>query len=89
MNQHIDIETAIYMLGAERIKHIHCKDSDGLTRGNLPAGSGFVDYIRLFDVLEDIGYTGRASVEVEFTDKPARYMKQALDHLRLCLAHQY
>ncbi|MDR0397451.1 MAG: sugar phosphate isomerase/epimerase [Oscillospiraceae bacterium] len=89
MNQRLDVETTIYQLGADRIKHLHCKDSDGLTRGNLPAGSGLVDYTRVFDVLEDIGYKGRASVEVEFTDNPARYMKQALDHLKLCLARGY
>lgn len=89
MNQHIDVETAIYMLGPQRIKHVHLKDSDGLTRGNLLAGSGLVDYTRVFDALTDIGYEGRCSVEVEFTDNPARYMRQALDHVRLCLAHAY
>ncbi|MDR1599418.1 MAG: sugar phosphate isomerase/epimerase [Oscillospiraceae bacterium] len=89
MNQRLDVETAIYQLGKDRIKHLHCKDSDGLTRGNLPAGSGLVDYTRVFDALSDIGYEGRASVEVEFTDNPARYMRQALDHLKLCLAHKY
>lgn len=89
MNQRIDIETAIYMLGAKRIVHIHFKDSDGLTRGNLPAGCGLVDYTRIFKVLDDIGYQGRASIEVEFTNNPARYMKQALDHIRLCQAGAY
>lgn len=89
MNQHLDIETALFMLGAEHIVHVHFKDSDGLTRGNLPAGCGLVDYTRVFQVLKEIGYRGRGSVEVEFTDNPARYMKQALDHLRLCEAGQY
>ncbi|GHU65612.1 myo-inosose-2 dehydratase [Clostridia bacterium] len=89
MNQKLDVETAVYQLGANSIKHVHCKDSDGLTRGNLPAGSGLVDYTRFFDVLEDVGYKGCASVEVEFTDNPKRYMKQALDNLKLCLAHKY
>jgi sugar phosphate isomerase/epimerase len=89
MNQRIDVETAVYMLGAGCIKHVHLKDSDGMTRGNLPAGCGLVDYTRLFDALADVGYEGRCSVEVEFTDNPARYMKQALDHARLCLAHAY
>ncbi len=64
------------------------KDSDGLTRGNLPAGCGLVDYTRVFEVQRDVGYQGRASVEVEFTDNPSRYMKQALDHVRLLRSGQ-
>lgn len=84
MNQNIDVETTVYML-RDHIKHVHLKDTDGLTRGNLPCGSGLVDYARLFAVLKDIGYKGRASVEVEFTDNPRRYMRDALHHVNLCL----
>ncbi len=84
MNQNIDVETTVYML-KDNIKHVHLKDTDGLTRGNLPCGSGLVDYTRLFQVLKDIGYQGRASVEVEFTDNPARYMRDGLHHAKMCL----
>lgn len=89
MNQHIDIETAIFMLGKERIFHVHLKDSDGLTRGNLPAGAGLIDYSAVFAALEAIGYQGKASVEVEFTDNPTRYMRQALTHVKECLDGTY
>ena len=89
INQAIDIETAIYMLGAEHIKNVHFKDSDGLTRTNLPAGSGLVDYPFVLDALYNVGYNGNASIEVEFTDNPGRYMKQALDHIRLCQQNKY
>ena len=82
MNQAIDIETAVYMLGGENIKNVHLKDSDGLTRGNLPPGSGYVDYEAFFAALSSVGYSGNASIEVEFTDDPKRYMKQGLDYIR-------
>ncbi len=89
MNQHIDVETAIYMLGKDRIFNVHAKDSDGLTRGNLPCGVGFVDYTAVLTALKNIGYTGNVSVEVEFTDNPRRYMRQALEHLKLCMSGEY
>ena len=88
-NQRIDIETAIYMLGPKNIFNVHAKDSDGITRGNLPCGSGVIDYTAVIRALRDIGYGGNISIEVEFTDAPRRYMKQALDHLKLCLAGEY
>jgi sugar phosphate isomerase/epimerase len=89
MNQRIDIETAIYMLGAKNIFNVHAKDSDGLTRGNLPCGSGCIDYNAVIRALRDIGYAGNISIEVEFTDNPKRYMKQAYDNLRQCLNGTY
>jgi len=85
MNQRIDIETAIFMLGGTVIKHVHFKDSDGMTRQNLPAGWGLVDYRAVLSALKAVGYTGNASIEVEFTDDPARYMKEGLRHIRECL----
>jgi sugar phosphate isomerase/epimerase len=85
MNQNIDIETAIFMLGGDRIFNVHAKDSDGITRGNLPCGCGLVDYIAVLKALKNVGYKENISIEVEFTQNPKRYMKQALDHLRLCM----
>ncbi|MFV0399890.1 MAG: sugar phosphate isomerase/epimerase family protein [Oscillospiraceae bacterium] len=89
MNQSIDIETAIYMLGGEKIFNVHAKDSDGLTRGNLPCGAGRVDYTAVLRALNNVGYAGNISVEVEFTDNPKRYMRQALTHLKECVEGIY
>lgn len=89
MNQHIDIETAIHMLGGKNIFNVHAKDSDGMARGNLPCGVGLVDYTAVFRALRNVGYGGNISIEVEFTDNPRRYMKQALEHLRLCMTGEY
>lgn len=89
MNQNIDIETAIFMLGANRIFNVHAKDSDGLTRGNLPCGTGYVDYTAVLNALYNVGYKKNISIEVEFTNNPKRYMRQALDHLKLCMEEKY
>lgn len=89
MNQHIDVETAIYMLGGQRIFNVHAKDSDGLTRGNLPCGVGLVDYTAVLQALRNVGYQGNVSIEVEFTNNPRRYMRQALEHLKQCVAGEY
>lgn len=42
--QHIDPEWTIYMLGGKRIFNVHCKDSDAVSRNNIPAGCGITDY---------------------------------------------
>lgn len=88
-NQRIDIETAIYMVGGKNIVHVHCKDTDRITRGNLPAGCGVVDYTAVIRALRACGYEGMLSIEVEFTDNPPRYIAQALAHLRMCDAGTY
>ncbi|MCL2775824.1 MAG: sugar phosphate isomerase/epimerase [Oscillospiraceae bacterium] len=85
INQRIDIETAIYMLGGNRIFNVHAKDSDGMTRGNLPCGTGLVDYTSVLRALRNVGYKGNVSIEVEFTANPKRYMRQAFNHLRECM----
>lgn len=89
MNQRIDIETAIFMLGGKRIFNVHAKDSDGMTRGNLPCGVGLVDYTAVLRALDNVGYKGNVSIEVEFTDNPKRYMRQAYEHLRECMTGKY
>ena len=87
--QHIDPEWSIYVLGGEHIFNVHCKDCDAVSRSNIPAGCGITDYTAVIQALKNVGYTGNLSVELEFTDNPRRYNKQALDHLKLCLAGEY
>lgn len=82
MNQNIDIETAIYMLGGSHIFNVHAKDSDGLTRTNLAPGCGLVDYRAVLRALKNVGYTGNISVEVEFTTNPAEYMRIGIEYLK-------
>jgi len=87
--QHMDTEWAIYMLGAKRIFNVHCKDNDMVSKGNLPAGCGIVDYTAVIQALRNIGYDGNLTVELEFTDNPHRYNKQAFEHIKLCMAGEY
>ena len=87
--QHIDPEWSIYVLGGEHIFNVHCKDCDAVSRSNIPAGCGITDYTAVIEALKKVGYKGNLSVELEFTDNPRRYNKQALDHLKLCLAGEY
>ena len=87
--QRIDPEWVVYMLGAKRIFNVHCKDHDMISKGNLPAGCGIVDYTAVIKALRNTGYDGNLTVELEFTDNPYRYNKQAYDHIKLCMAGEY
>lgn len=50
-NQRHDPVTVIHMVG-KYIVNVHCKDSDMMTRGNLPAGCGTVDYVAVLKTLK-------------------------------------
>lgn len=89
IDQHIDPEWTIHVVGGKHIFNVHCKDCDGVSRSNIPAGCGITDYTAVIAALKAVGYEGNLSVELEFTDNPRRYNKQALDHLKLCLAGEY
>ena len=87
--QRLDPGWAVHMLGAKRIFNVHCKDHDMVSKGNLAAGSGIVDYTAFIQDLRNVGYDGNLAVELEFTDNPYRYNKQAYDHIKLCMAGEY
>ena len=87
--QCIDPGWAVHMLGAKRIFNVHCKDHDMISKGNLPAGCGIVDYTAFIRDLQNVGYDGNLAIELEFTDNPYRYNKQAYDHIKLCMAGKY
>lgn len=82
MAQSIDVETAIYMLGAKNIFNVHAKDGDGMARSNLAPGTGLVDYRAVLKALRNVGYQGNISVEVEFSTNPKEYMKIGLDYIK-------
>ncbi len=87
--QRIDPEWTIHMLGGKSIFNVHCKDHDMLSRGNIPAGCGITDFTAVIRALRAVGYDGNLTVELEFTDNPARYNRQAYEHLVKCLAGEY
>lgn len=87
--QRIDPEWTVRILGGDAIFNMHCKDHDSISRGNIPAGAGITDYTAVIGALRDVGYKGNLTVELEFTNNPRRYNKQALDHLKLCASGEY
>jgi sugar phosphate isomerase/epimerase len=87
--QHIDPEWTVRVLGGKSIFNMHCKDHDSVSRGNIPAGCGITDYTAVIGALRDVGYAGNLTVELEFTDNPSRYNRQALEHLKLCAKGEY
>ena len=88
MNQKHDVIQAVHMT-RDRIFNVHCKDTDGMARGNIPPGSGVIDYTEFIAALRTVGYDGVLSIEVERTANPRRYVRQALIHLKECLAGAY
>ena len=86
--QRFDVVTAIHMIPG-RVVHVHCKDNDGMARGNLPPGSGIIDYPEVVKALRQTGFDGVLSVEVEFTNNPRRFVRQAKEHLEQVLRDEY
>jgi D-psicose/D-tagatose/L-ribulose 3-epimerase len=74
---------------AGRVGQVHMADCDGVSHGDLPPGRGntpFVDYLRALDA---IGYSGSASVELEFPPHPdqmVEWVGEALHGTRRMLA---
>jgi sugar phosphate isomerase/epimerase len=77
------------MIGGARIYNVHCKDNDMYSRGNIPAGCGITDYTEVIRALKAVEYHGNLTVELEFTDMPTRYNRQAYEHIVKCLKGEY
>lgn len=77
-----DIKTA-----ARFINHLHLKDKAGGDKEwNFPAiGTGTIDFARIFIVLEEVGFTGPVSVELEFQGEPW----PSLDEVNKAMATSY
>lgn len=60
----------------EYIAHVHTADSK-----RVAPGQGEYDHVALFRLLQEIGYTGRLSIEAGFKDLPAQ-IADSLRHLR-------
>jgi len=57
---------------APYVKHMHAKDQiGGPGKWNFPpAGTGEVDFSKIFAALDAVGFDGPVSVEIEFTGEP-------------------
>jgi sugar phosphate isomerase/epimerase len=55
---------SVYRLG-KHIKHLHVSDNDGVTNVHWRPGQGKIDWSAMFQALNDIGYDGTISIELE------------------------
>jgi sugar phosphate isomerase/epimerase len=76
---------------APYVASVHLKDSVGIPGvwNNPPLGEGTVDFARVLELLEAVGYTGPLSVELEFEGEPwpplpevDEAMRRSFEHLR-------
>ncbi len=56
---------------AGRIGQVHLADCDGSKHGDLPAGMGTTPFLSYLEALRDAGFSGTASVELEFPADPS------------------
>jgi D-psicose/D-tagatose/L-ribulose 3-epimerase len=57
---------------AGRVGQVHVADCDGTNHGDLPPGRGNTPFEPYLRTLGEIGYTGSASVELEFPTDPSQ-----------------
>ncbi len=64
-------EQVVYELG-ERVFHAHFSDNDGQTNAHWRPGKGKIDWTAVMVALQDIGFTGVISIELEDVPGTAR-----------------
>lgn len=76
-----DPPSAIALL-AGRIAHVHLSDCDGKRHGDLPPGLGCVPFKPYLQALENAGFDGSVSIELEYSPQPEAivdWVRQAYD----------
>lgn len=74
---------------AGRVGQVHVADCDGIAHGDLPPGRGNTPFVEYLRELDEIGYSGSASVELEFPphpDETVEWVAEALHGTRRALA---
>ena len=62
-----------------RISHVHISDCDGVHHGDLPPGRGNTPFNEYLSAIRDAGFSGAASVELEFPEEPAHMLPWVKD----------
>ena len=65
-------QVAVYQLG-QKVFHTHFSDNDGQTNAHWRPGKGKIDWSATLQALQDVGYNGVISIELE--DVPGRASK--------------
>ena len=71
------------------LAHVHLKDTAG-GKGNWDfgaIGSGVVDFARVLEILEQAGYSGPYSVEIEFQGEPWPPLDEVTESMRRSREH--
>lgn len=55
-----------------RIAHVHLSDCDGKVHGDLPPGRGVVDFNPYLKALQEVGFGGTVSIELEYSPEPGK-----------------
>jgi sugar phosphate isomerase/epimerase len=58
-----------------RIAHVHLSDCDGKVHGDLPPGRGVVDFPPYLKALQDTGFNGVISIELEYSPEPDKIVE--------------
>jgi sugar phosphate isomerase/epimerase len=53
-----------------RIAHVHMSDCDGTNHGDMPPGRGNTPFKEYLAAIRETGFTGAASIELEFPPDP-------------------
>src|SRR5436190_8760239 len=66
----------------DRVAHVHVSDCDGTNHGDMPPGRGNTPFDEYLAAIRDTGFTGAASIELEFPPDPkgmAAWVEEAHD----------
>lgn len=58
-----------------RIAHVHFSDCDGTKHGDLPPGRGVVDFMPYLRQLQNVGFNGVVSLELEYSPEPEKIVE--------------
>lgn len=67
---------------AGRVGQVHVADCDGTNHGDLPPGRGNTPFESYLRALGEVGYTGSASVELEFPTDPSQMVEWVTEAFR-------
>lgn len=59
----------------DRVAHVHISDCDGKIHGDLPPGRGVVDFESYLKALDEIGFDGVVSIELEYSPEPKKIVE--------------
>ncbi|MCS6953002.1 MAG: sugar phosphate isomerase/epimerase [Bryobacterales bacterium] len=65
-----------------RIAHVHFSDCDGVKHGDLPPGRGVVDFLPYLRAIQQTGFDGTLSIELEYSPEPDKILEWVTEAYR-------